>query len=82
MKKVLPYLYHENIEEQWLGLLVGCMHAQSCLTLCNSMDCSPQAPLSMEFSRQEYWSGFLFTGNAGLNPSSIIHNWPVKTLFP
>ena len=26
---------------------------QSCLTLCHPMD---QAPLSMEFSRQEYWS--------------------------
>ena len=23
------------------------------------MDCSPPAPLSMEFSRQEYWSGDL-----------------------
>ena len=80
---MLPYLYHENVEEPWVGLLVGCMHAQSCLTLCNSMDCSPQAPLSMEFSGQEYWSGFLFTGTAGLNPSSMIHNWPVvKTLFP
>ena len=31
--------------------------AQSCLTLCNSTDCSPPAPLSMGFSRQEYWSG-------------------------
>ena len=29
---------------------------QSCLTLCNPMDCSYQAPLSMGFSRQEYWS--------------------------
>ena len=36
------------------------MHVQSCLTLCDSMDCSPQAPLSMEFSRQEYWSGLPF----------------------
>jgi len=25
--------------------------------LCNPMDCSCQAPLSMGFSRQEYWSG-------------------------
>ena len=36
------------------------MHAQSlqsCLTLCNPMDCSHQASLSMEFSRQEHWSG-------------------------
>ena len=31
---------------------------QSCPTLCSSKDCSShQAPLSMEFSRQEYWSG-------------------------
>ena len=34
--------------------------AQSCPILCDPMDCSPpdQAPLSMRFSRQEYWSGF------------------------
>ena len=30
--------------------------AQSCLTLCDPMDCSCQAPLPMGFSRQEYWS--------------------------
>ena len=30
---------------------------QSCLTLCDPVDCSPQAPLSMGFSRQEHWSG-------------------------
>ena len=37
-----------------------CSVAQSCLTLWDPMDCSPQAPLSMEFSRQEYWSGLPF----------------------
>ena len=31
--------------------------AQSCLTLSNPMDCSHQAPPSIGFSRQEYWSG-------------------------
>ena len=31
--------------------------AQSCLTLGHPMDCSCQAPLPMEFFRQEYWSG-------------------------
>ena len=32
--------------------------AQSCPTLCDPMDCVVhQAPLSMGFSRQEYWSG-------------------------
>ena len=32
---------------------------QSCLTLCDPMDyIAPQTPLSVEFSRQEYWTGF------------------------
>ena len=26
---------------------------------CNTMECIPQAPLSMGFSRQEYWSGLV-----------------------
>ena len=31
---------------------------QLCPTLCDPMDCiACQAPLSMGFSRQEYWSG-------------------------
>ena len=30
---------------------------QSCPTFCNPMDYSPQAPLSMGLSKQEYWSG-------------------------
>ena len=29
--------------------------AQLCLTLCDLMDYTLQAPLSMEFSRQDYW---------------------------
>ena len=43
-----------------------CVSAQSCPTLCDYMDCSTpwtvayQAPLSMEFSRQEFWSGLPF----------------------
>ena len=35
--------------------------AQSCPTLCDPMDyIAHQAPQSMEFSRQEYWSGLPF----------------------
>ena len=30
------------------GYIDACMRAQSCLTLCDPMDCSPQAPLSMD----------------------------------
>ena len=37
----------------WSCCCVLVLVAQSCLTLCN---CSPPAPLSMGFSRQEYWS--------------------------
>ena len=33
---------------------------QTCPTLSGAMDSSPQAPLSMGFSRQEYWSGLPF----------------------
>ena len=33
---------------------------QSCPTLCDPWTVAHQAPLSMEFSRQEYWSGLSF----------------------
>ena len=41
-------------------LFTLCSDAQSCPTLCNPMDCAHQAPLSMGFSSQEYWSGCHF----------------------
>ena len=35
--------------------------AQSCPTLCDPVDCvAHQAPPSMGFSKQEYWSGLPF----------------------
>ena len=34
-----------------------CVCGQLCLNLCDPMDCSLPAPLSLELSRQEYWSG-------------------------
>ena len=41
-----------------VSLKVKVLVAQSCLTLCDPMDNGAcQAPLSMDFSRQEYWSG-------------------------
>ena len=38
-----------------------CPCAQSCLSLCNPMGCTHQAPLSMGLSRQEYCSGLPFS---------------------
>ena len=32
--------------------------SQSCLTLCDSVDCSPPGSSVMEFPSQEYWSEF------------------------
>ena len=34
--------------------------AESCPTLCDPMTAACQAPLSMRFSRQEYWTGLPF----------------------
>ena len=31
--------------------------AQSCPALCDSLDCSPQAPLPVALSRQDHWRG-------------------------
>ena len=49
---------------------------QSCLTLCDLLDyIAHQAPLSMGFSRKEYWSGLPFPSpgdlpNLGIKPES------------
>ena len=48
---------------------------QSCPTLCDPVDCSPQALPSMGFSRHEYWSGLPFPSpgdlpNPGIEPRS------------
>ena len=49
--------------------------AQSCLTLCDPWTVARQSPLSMEFSRQEYWSGLPLPSpgdlsNSGIEPGS------------
>ena len=44
---------------------------QLCLTLCNPWTVACQAPLSMGFSRQQYWSGWPFPSPGGLPDSGI-----------
>ena len=67
-----------------------CVHIkslQSCLTLCHPMDLACQAPLeSVEFSRQEYWSGChallqgtLLTQGSNLHLLNLLH-WQVGSL--
>ena len=53
----------------------GGVVAKACLTLMTTWTVALQAPLSMGFSRQEYWSGWPFpsTGylpNPGIEPGS------------
>ena len=71
------------------------MWAQLCLTLCDPMNVAHQAPLSMGFLRQEYWSGlpFLSPGdlpNPGIEPTSpallvdslpIVCHWESQMLY-
>ena len=61
--------------EQHGGSCVLC-YAQACPTLCDPMDCACQAPLCMEFSRQEYWRGLPFPvpgdlPDPGIEPTSL-----------
>ena len=44
---------------------------RECPTLCDPTDCSHQAPLSMGFSRPEYWSGLLFPSPGDLPSPGI-----------
>ena len=53
----------------------GDLITKSCPTFANPCSVACQAPLSMEFSRQEYWSGLSFPSpgdllNPGIQPGS------------
>ena len=66
--------------------------AQFCPTLCDPMNYSLPGSLSMEFSRQEYWSGLPFlslgglpdpgieSGSAALQADSLLSEPPGKLL--
>ena len=64
---------------EWLGATftygwsLKASAAQSCLTLCDSMDCGPPGSSVHRFSRQEYWRGLPFPSpgdppNPGIEP--------------
>ena len=50
----------DNFINQGVCVCVCVLVPQSYLTLCNPMAIALRAPLSMEFSRQEYWSELPF----------------------
>ena len=64
----LPYAVFQSKKFAFRYWWLRAKSVWSCVTLCSSMDCSPQAPQSMRFSREEYWSGLPF-----LNPGDLPH---------
>ena len=60
---------------KYIGICISV--TQSCLTLCDLLDyIAHQAPLSMGFSRKEYWSGLPHSPpgnlpNPGIEPTSL-----------
>ena len=61
------YMNLEKMCGVWVCVCVCvCLHAQLYTTLCN-----PMAPLCMEFSRQEYWSGLPFPSPGYLSNPGI-----------
>ena len=70
-------------ESSLLGLKVyACVHKpfHSCPTLCNLCPVDCQAPLSMGFSRQEYWNG-LPCLPPGINPHFLhLLHWQAGSL--
>ena len=73
---ILLVCYRYNLHIRWVFFIIAVLVAQSCLTLCDPMECSPPgSPMSMGFSRQEYWSGLPFPSprnlpNSGVKPRS------------
>ena len=52
-------------------VLLSCSVTQSCPPLCDSLNCGPPGPLSVGFSRQEYWNGLPFLPLGDLCKSGI-----------
>ena len=59
-----------------LFMLLYC--AQFCLSLCDTLNCSSQVPLSLRFPRQEYWSGLPFPSLGDLFNPGIKLTSPVS----
>ena len=55
--------------------------AQLCPTLCDPWTVAHQTLLSMEFSRQVYWSGLPFSSPAGLPDPGMEHRTFVAIFF-
>ena len=66
----------KSLLTDWSGVFSAVAAAakslQSCLALCDPVDAAHQAPPSLGFSRQEHWSGLLFSSPMHDNFSEVI----------
>ena len=75
-----------SVKDSSHSMFVGAKSLQSCLTLCNPMDCSPPGSSVHGIPQQEYRSGLpcLPPGNLpkpGIKPSSLsLLHWQVGSL--
>lgn len=58
-----------------------CAQSLSCVTVCDSMDCNHQAPFSMGFARQEYWSRLPLPHPGDLSDTEIELGFPVSLVL-
>ena len=63
-------LWYSEWVSEWVSEV-----AQSCPTLCDPWTVAHQAPPSMGFSRQEYWSGLPFPSPWYLYDTVVSHNY-------
>ena len=73
---VLPYFSNLDICVH-MYVCVCLLFLQSCLTLCNPLDCSPPGSCVLGFSKQGYWSGLPSPPpedlpNSGIEPRSLM----------
>ena len=73
----MNHLQHQSFEKSWQWhkrktvIITFKVKVKLCPTLCDPMDYSLQASLSMGFSRQEYWSGLPFPSPGDLPDPGI-----------
>ena len=87
--QILRDFWNKNLSELGnLKLELVCHSNQLCLILCDPWTVAHQAPLSMGFLRQEYWSGLPFPSPGNLpDPgielvrSDLSLSWPPVLLF-
>ena len=69
--RFFSHMLLQNIELTFLSMVGGGVVTKSCTTFVTAWTAACQAPLSMGFSRQEYWSGSPFPSPGDLSDPGI-----------